>query len=92
MFSSNRKGPFNLYRKRSDGVGSEELLFESPFHKNATGWSRDGRILYSVDDDPKTGYDLWSLPMEKGVPGQETVFLNEVTRSAARSFRRTGLG
>ena len=85
VFSSNRKGPFNLYRKRSDGVGSEELLLESPFHKNVTGWSRDDRILYSVDDDPKTGYDLWSLPMEKGVPGQETVVLERTLRGARRA-------
>ena len=90
VFSSNRKGNFNLYRKRSDGVGGEELLLESPFHKNVTGWSRDGHILYSVDDDPKTGYDLWSLPMEKGVPGQERVFLNEHYEERGAQFSPDG--
>ena len=73
VFSSNRKGPFNLYRKRSDGVGGDQLLLESPFHKNATGWSPEGHLLYSVDNDPKTGYDLWSLPLGKATPGTATV-------------------
>ena len=74
-FRSNRKGVFDLYRKRSDGTGDDELLWESPLHKNPHAWSRDGRLLYSVDNDPKTGHDLWSLPLEKA--GETpTVFLN----------------
>ena len=90
VFSSNRKGPFNLYRKRSDGAGSEEPLLESPLHKNATGWSRNGRILYSVDNDPKTHYDLWSLPLEKGVAGPPTVFLNESYEERGAQFSPDG--
>ena len=91
VFSSNRKGPFNLYRKRSDGVGSDELLLESPFHKNATGWSRDGHLLYSVDNDPKTGYDLWSLlPVDRSTPGNPTVFLNESYEERNAQFSPDG--
>ena len=71
-------------------MGSEELLLGSPFTMNVTGWSRDGYILYSVDDDPKTGYDLWWLPMEKGVPGQERVFLNEPYEERGAQFSPAG--
>ena len=85
-FSSYRKGSFDLYRKRSDGVGSEELLLVSPYHKNATGWSRDDQILYSVDNDPKTGYDLWSLPLEQGVAGTPKVLLNESYEERGAQF------
>ena len=91
VFSSNRKGPFNLYPKRSDGVGSDELLLASPFHKNATGWSPDGHLLYSVDNDPKTGYDLWSLrPLAKSTPGTATVFLNESYEERNAQFSADG--
>ena len=48
---------------------------ESPLHENPHAWSRDGHLLYSVDNDPKTGHDLWSLPLEKA-GATPTVFLN----------------
>ncbi|CAN5894688.1 hypothetical protein BH24ACI4_BH24ACI4_31640 [soil metagenome] len=90
VFSSNRKGPFNLYRTRSDGHGTEELLLESSLHKNATDWSRQNTIVYSVDEDPKTRYDLWSLPLEKGVAGPPTVFLNERHEERGAQFSPDG--
>ena len=63
VFSSNRKGVFDLYRKPSNGVGSEELLLESPKAKVAQDWSRDGRFLLYYDVDPKSGRDLWALDL-----------------------------
>ena len=62
-FASPRKGPINLYMKPSSGVGAEELLLESPNIKIPQDWSKDGRFLLYYEVDPKTGRDLWALPM-----------------------------
>src|SRR5205085_9888910 len=65
VFRSNRKGSVNLYQKPSSGAGIEAPLLESPQTKTPNDWSPDGRfLLYGVNDDPKTGYDLWVLPLE----------------------------
>ena len=52
-FRSNRKGPYNLYKKRSDGAGGEELLLDSPLHMVPNDWAH-GRLLFTKDNDPKT--------------------------------------
>ena len=62
-FFSSRKGPSNLYLKPSSGAGAEELLLESPNAKAPQDWSKDGRFLLYREADPKTGRDLWALPV-----------------------------
>ena len=44
-FASERKGVADLYRKRANGGGGDELLKESPYNKNVDDWSPDGRFL-----------------------------------------------
>ena len=88
-FRSRRKGPFNLYRKRSDGTGSDELLLDSPLSMLPNDWSH-GRLLFSRDNDPKTLYDLWSMPVENGRAGTPTVFLNESHEERAAQFSSDG--
>jgi eukaryotic-like serine/threonine-protein kinase len=62
-FSYGQNGAFDLYQKRANGTGEEELIFKSAQPKNLNDWSRDGRfLLYSVID-PKTKSDLWELPL-----------------------------
>jgi Tol biopolymer transport system component len=62
VFRSIRKGGANdLYQKPSNGAGIEEVLVESPQDKSPSDWSAAG-ILYQ-NFDPKTGYDLWVLPI-----------------------------
>ncbi|MBF8295162.1 MAG: serine/threonine protein kinase [Bacteroidetes bacterium] len=63
VFSSARKGPANLYRRPSSGAGGDEALLESNRDKIASDWSRDGRFITYVADDPKTKTDIWILPM-----------------------------
>jgi Tol biopolymer transport system component len=63
VFSSNRKGTGNLYQKASSGAGSDELLLESSLQKVPIDWSPDGRFLLYMQVDPKTGLDLWVLPL-----------------------------
>jgi Tol biopolymer transport system component len=76
-FSSNRKGHFDIYQKASSGLGSEELLLESNLDKQPTSFSSDGRFLLYWASDPKTGADLWVLPLSgdrKPFPFLQTEF------------------
>ena len=62
-FSSRRKGNLDLYRKPVSGADREEVLLDDAMDKTATSWSSDGKfVLYSIDD-PRTGPDVWVLPM-----------------------------
>ena len=61
-FFSTLKGTFDLYLKPSSG-GGEEALIESSNVKLPLDWSHDGRFLLYIEIAPKTGYDLWALPM-----------------------------
>jgi serine/threonine protein kinase len=64
LFSSERKGQNDLYRRPASGASSEELLFETKFGKVPSDWSRDGKyILFFSTADPKTKTDLWVLPL-----------------------------
>jgi Tol biopolymer transport system component len=66
-FYSGRKGIQQMYWKPANGVGSEEVLFESPNGKWPLDWSRDGRfLLYHEDGGVKTGPDIWALSMTGG--------------------------
>ncbi len=55
-----------LYEKASTGTGEEiELLKEAGTRHFVTSWSSDGRfLLYHTENAPKTGYDVWVLPLE----------------------------
>jgi Tol biopolymer transport system component len=77
VYSSLRGGKWGLYRKRSDGSSTEELLFESDAAKAAQSWSPDGaRIVFSIQD-AKTKDDLWvlSLADKKAAPLANTPFI-----------------
>src|SRR5262249_14750606 len=64
VFSSNREtGVFNLYEKQSGGVAEEKVLLRTDHTKIATDWSPDGRYIIYTELDPKTGQDLWILPI-----------------------------
>ena len=63
VFSRTRAGILDLYQKPANGAGAEALLLGSPQTKVATSWSPDGRSLLYTNVSPKTGYDVWLLPM-----------------------------
>jgi len=49
---------------------------ESPQGKNLDDWSPDGRSILYNSEDPKSGRDLWVLPLDKdGKPGKPIEFL-----------------
>ena len=73
IFSSNRRGRWDLYRKRSNGVGSEEIVSFSGFHGEARSWSADGKSLIANDQSrirwtsPDSAMsDLWHLSLPDG--------------------------
>lgn len=77
VFASDRDGTSNLYQKTSSGAGSEELLLQSDTAKYVTDWSPDGRFIAYESQDPKTGTDLWVLPLfgdRKPIPFLQTEF------------------
>src|SRR5262244_1566009 len=65
IFSSNRKGPYDIYQKASAGAGSEEVLLESDETKTVDSWSADRRFIVYTSADAKanTKEDLWILPL-----------------------------
>ena len=63
VFSSNRAGHYQLYRKLVATSAKEELLLESQRDQFPSDWSRDGRFLIYYQIDPATKYDIWVLPM-----------------------------
>lgn len=57
IFSSNRSGQFDLYRKTIGGV-EEELLFASTEPKYAEDWSKDGSFIVFINEDGRKFYRL----------------------------------
>ena len=73
----------DLYQKLASGVKDPELLLKSSAVAHADSWSRDGRFLLYDVREPKTGYDIWLLPLEGD--GKPIPFLvTEFTEAAAR--------
>jgi hypothetical protein len=75
---SNRLGRYGLYVKPSSGAGLETAVAESPNNRRPLDWSRDAQFLLYHEDDPKTGSDVWALPMKgsdrKPIPVASTPF------------------
>ena len=64
VFSSNRKGVFDLYQKPTTGAVNEELLLANAQSKNPVDWSPDARFVLYRSSGPKTTNDLWALPLD----------------------------
>jgi Tol biopolymer transport system component len=63
VYTSLRNGLYGLYWRPADGSGPEELLSSSKNWLFVTSWSPDGRFLTFDEQDPKTGFDIWILPV-----------------------------
>jgi Tol biopolymer transport system component len=63
VFRSTRKGVHDVFEKPVSGTADEQPLLVTSQAKSALDWSRDGRFLLYSTQDPKTGSDLWALPM-----------------------------
>jgi serine/threonine protein kinase len=79
IFSSDRKGHYDLYEKAVDGGGNEELVLESEIAKYCQGWSPDNKFLLfmTVSTDSSANRDIWTLPLfgdRKPLPYLQTEF------------------
>jgi Tol biopolymer transport system component/tRNA A-37 threonylcarbamoyl transferase component Bud32 len=54
---------FKLFSKAADGTGQEQLLAQSGTWIIPSCWSADGQYLVYHQSDPKTGFDIWVLPL-----------------------------
>jgi Tol biopolymer transport system component len=74
-FGSRRNGKWGLYSKTADNTRNEELLWESDNQAAPMGWSPDGKLLIYWAAEPKTGGDIWALPLsgeKKPIPILQT--------------------
>jgi Tol biopolymer transport system component len=60
-----RQGYYGLYRKPSNGQGTEELLYKNSAPMTLTDWSQDGNYLTYFSAD-LTGGGLYALPLAGG--------------------------
>jgi Tol biopolymer transport system component len=72
IFSSNRKGTYDLYERAMNATGTDRLLFSTAQNKFAMGVSRDGRFLIYRNTNTNTDWDVWALPLE-GEPTPQPV-------------------
>ena len=62
-------GRFDIFEKRADGTGDVTVLVDSVAAKlpqgwkQPTSWSPDGQLIVFEVLDPKTSWDLWTLPL-----------------------------
>jgi Tol biopolymer transport system component len=62
-YASYRNGEYGLYKKASDGSGSEEVLLEGANQiKFVSDWSPDGNFL-AYHEGSQTGWMIWMLPL-----------------------------
>jgi eukaryotic-like serine/threonine-protein kinase len=63
MFSSNRLGVDDIYKRLASGDGADELVFGSETHKSVNAWSLDGRFVVYDTGGPGSTVDLYVLPL-----------------------------
>jgi dipeptidyl aminopeptidase/acylaminoacyl peptidase len=63
IFASTRNGRWDLFEKPANGAADERPLLVTGQDTIPLDWSSDGRILLYASQDPKTGVDLWALPL-----------------------------
>jgi len=59
IYQAFRQGSRDLYWRRTDGTGSDELLAASQGEKWPSSWTPDGKILAFQEQGPSTGWDIW---------------------------------
>ncbi|MGA8433033.1 MAG: protein kinase [Candidatus Sulfotelmatobacter sp.] len=63
-YFSKRGERFELYRKRADGSGAEEVLVGFDKQPLPTDWSRDGKYLFYSQLGPEGHNEIVALPLE----------------------------
>ncbi len=50
-----------VFRRRADGSGAEELIWQNPNHSHVTDWSPDGKSILIEVADPKQRSDIFLI-------------------------------
>ena len=67
VFMSARERPPQIYGLSLSAAGSESRLFSTKFPILPSGWSGDGRTLFTTMTDPQTATgDIWSASLDTG--------------------------
>ncbi len=77
IFSSSRRGGFDVVSKPIDVFGSEETIVGSDKDEAAAALSRDGKWLAFIDYAVETGADIWLVELGAGsspIPAIKTPF------------------
>lgn len=77
IFTSERDGSGNIYRKPASGAVAEEVLIKSEATKIANDWSADGKFILYQELSPQSLFDLWIFPLDgerKPFPFLQTPF------------------
>ncbi len=64
-YTAYRGGAFRIYRKPSNGSGTEDLLLNTDGRIAVTSWSADGRFLLY---QPQSAHEIWILPVQRDRP------------------------
>jgi Tol biopolymer transport system component len=62
-FSSDRAGYYDIYVKAADPDAPVRAVWKSALDKHVNDWSADGNYLLVTVDQPRTGRDVWVLPL-----------------------------
>jgi len=89
------RGIHNLYWRRADGAGGAHRMTRSQNIQYAASITRDGRLLAYVDIDPRTGSDIWVLPLDlsdphRPVPGTPRPVLRSAASEDSPAFSPDG--
>ena len=63
LFSSDRRGVRDIYRRPASGEGSDERVFASDVSKSVSAWSPDGRYAVYDTGGLGRGSDLHAVPL-----------------------------
>jgi Tol biopolymer transport system component len=86
VFTSDRDGNGDLYRKRADGSGEVDRLTQEGRRPYAMSWSSDGRYLAGIMAE--NGVDLWILDLQGD--GEIQTFLSTDFNEDLPSFSPDG--
>ena len=92
-FASNRHDRYDLFRKSSNGSGTDELVLGNSQSKNSTSVSPDGRLLLYSERAERTRSDLWVLPLSPPPTGgkpEPRVFLQTPANDSLGQFSPDG--
>jgi serine/threonine-protein kinase len=94
-FSAEKEVVSNLWWIRADGGGDAQRLTESKYGQHPWSWSPDGKTLAFHQNNPGTGFDIMTMPVEGSEktgwkPGEPKPFVNTASSEVHPAFSPDG--